>query len=92
MKQDEILGGFDSTNYTVERFKAPARDGVEVPISLVQPVGAPRNGTSPLLLYAYGSYGSSMEAHFRPEIVSLLDRGFVFAIAHVRGGQEMGRW
>jgi oligopeptidase B len=92
LKQDEILGGFDSTNYTVERFKAPARDGVEVPISLVQPAGAPRNGTSPLLLYAYGSYGSSMEARFRPEAVSLLDRGFVFAIAHVRGGQEMGRW
>jgi oligopeptidase B len=92
LKQDEILGGFDSTNYTVERFKAPARDGVEVPISLVQPAGAPRNGTSPLLLYAYGSYGSSMEARFRPEVLSLLDRGFVFAIAHVRGGQEMGRW
>ena len=92
LKQDEMLGGFDSKNYTVERFKAPARDGVEVPISLVQPAGAPRNGTSPLLLYAYGSYGSSMEARFRPEVVSLLDRGFVFAIAHVRGGQEMGRW
>ena len=92
LKQDEMLGGFDSKNYTIERFKAPARDGVEVPISLVQPAGAPRNGTSPLLLYAYGSYGSSMEARFRPEVVSLLDRGFVFAIAHVRGGQEMGRW
>ncbi len=92
LKQDEILGGFDSANYTVERFMAPARDGVEVPISLVQPAGAPRNGTSPLLLYAYGSYGSSMDARFRPEVVSLLDRGFIFAIAHVRGGQEMGRW
>lgn len=92
LKQDQILGGFDSANYTVERLMARARDGIEVPISLVQPTGAPRNGTSPLLLYAYGSYGSSMDARFRSAVVSLLDRGFGFAIAHVRGGQEMGRW
>ncbi len=71
---------------------APARDGVEVPISLVYQAGLEIDGSNPALLYAYGSYGSSMEAWFRPEIVSLLDRGFVFAVAHVRGGQEMGRW
>jgi len=92
LKQEQVLGGFDSANYTVERLMAPARDGVEVPISLVYRTGAERDGSNPALLYAYGSYGSSMEAWFRPDVVSLLDRGFVFAIAHIRGGQEMGRW
>jgi oligopeptidase B len=92
MKQEQVLGGFDSANYTVERLMAPARDGVEVPISLVHRIGIERDGSNPMLLYAYGSYGSSIEAWFRPDVVSLLDRGFVFAIAHVRGGQEMGRW
>ena len=92
MKQEQVLGGFDPANYTVERLMAPARDGVEVPISLVHRTGIERDGSNPALLYAYGSYGSSMEAWFRPDVVSLLDRGFVFAIAHIRGGQEMGRW
>ena len=92
MKQEQLRGGFDPANYVVERLMAPARDGVEVPVSLVYREGLPRNGTTPLLLYAYGSYGSNTEAWFRPEIVSLLDRGFVYAVAHIRGGQEMGRW
>jgi oligopeptidase B len=92
MKQEEIRGGFSSSNYTVERLMAPARDGVEVPISLVHQTGLELDGSNPALLYAYGSYGYSSEARFRPEVVSLLDRGFVFAIAHIRGGQEMGRW
>jgi oligopeptidase B len=92
LKQENIRGGFASANYTVERFMAPARDGVEVPISLVYQTGIERDGSNPALLYAYGSYGSSSEAWFRPEVVSLLDRGFVFAVAHIRGGQEMGRW
>jgi oligopeptidase B len=92
LKQENIRGGFNSANYTVERALAPARDGIEVPISLVYQTGLERDGSNPLLLYAYGSYGSSMEAWFRPEVVSLLDRGFVFAVAHIRGGQEMGRW
>jgi len=92
MKRQQIRGGFDPENYVVERLMAPARDGIEVPVSLVHRTGIPRNGTSPLLLYAYGSYGYSTEDWFRPDVVSLLDRGFVFAIAHVRGGQEMGRW
>jgi len=92
LKQEKIRGGFDSAHYTVERPMAPARDGVEVPISIVYQTGIERDGSNPALLYAYGSYGSSMEAWFRPEVVSLLDRGFVFAVAHIRGGQEMGRW
>jgi len=92
LKQEKIRGGFDSAHYTVERPMAPARDGVEVPISIVYQTGVERDGSNPALLYAYGSYGSSMEAWFRPEVVSLLDRGFVFAVAHIRGGQEMGRW
>ncbi len=92
MKQEEIHGGFRSSNYTVERLMAPARDGVGVPISLVYQSGIELDGSHPALLYAYGSYGYSSEARFRPEVVSLLDRGFVFALAHTRGGQEMGRW
>jgi oligopeptidase B len=92
MKQEEVRGGFDPANYSVERLTAPARDGVEVPISLVHRTGVERDGSNPMLLYAYGSYGSSTEAWFRPDVVSLLDRGFVFAIAHIRGGQELGRW
>ncbi len=92
VKREEIRGGFDSANYSVERLMAPARDGVEVPISLVYRSGMKLDGSNPMLLYAYGSYGSTMEAWFRAPVLSLLDRGFVFAIAHVRGGQEMGRW
>jgi oligopeptidase B len=92
MKREQIRGGFDPNNYTVERLWAPARDGVEVPISVVYRTGVEKDGANPALLYAYGSYGSSSEARFRPEVVSLLDRGFVFAIAHIRGGQELGRW
>jgi oligopeptidase B len=92
MKREQVRGGFDPDNYTVERLLAPGRDGIEVPISIVYRTGLERDGGNPALLYAYGSYGSSSEAWFRPEVVSLLDRGFVFAIAHIRGGQEMGRW
>jgi len=91
MKREQVRGGFDPANYVVERLWAPARDGLQVPISLVHRKGIERDGSSPLLLYAYGSYGSSMEAWFRPAVLSLLDRGFAYAIAHVRGGQELGR-
>ncbi|MCK9997387.1 MAG: S9 family peptidase, partial [Candidatus Krumholzibacteria bacterium] len=91
IKQQEILGGFDGANYKAEYLHVPARDGVMVPVSLVYRKGFEPDGTSPLLLYAYGSYGYSMDASFRSTRLSLLDRGFVFAIAHVRGGQEMGR-
>ena len=92
LKRKEILGGFDPDDYVVQRIWAPARDGVEVPISLVHRRGLTRDAANPLLLYAYGSYGFSTDPRFKPEVFSLLDRGFVYAIAHVRGGQELGRW
>lgn len=92
VKQQEVVGNFDPSNYISERLYASARDGVEVPISIVYRKGFTKNGKQHLLLYAYGSYGASMEATFRSDRLSLLDRGFAYAIAHVRGGQEMGRW
>ena len=91
-KEEEILGGFDKANYAIERLHATARDGTKAPISLVYRKDRfERNGESPLLLYGYGSYGSSIDAGFRSYRLSLLERGFVFAIAHIRGGQELGR-
>lgn len=90
-KQTEVLGGFKKDEYTSERLWATARDGVKVPISMVYKKGVKKDGSNPLLLYAYGSYGASMSPSFNSNIISLLDRGFVYAIAHVRGGQEMGR-
>ncbi len=91
VKRDEVLGGFDPANYQAERVYATAADGVRVPVSLVYRKGFKKNGSAPLLLYGYGSYGISTDASFDPFRISLLDRGFVYAIAHVRGGQEMGR-
>ena len=90
-KQQEVVGGYDKNNYVTERFFASARDGVKVPVSIVYKKGIVKDGTNPLLLYAYGSYGYSMDATFNSNRLSLLDRGFVYAIAHIRGGQEMGR-
>jgi len=92
LKQQEVLGEFDSENYHSERIWATAQDGVKVPISLVYRKGFQKNASHPLLLYGYGSYGSTMSATFSSVRLSLLDRGFVYAIAHIRGGQEMGRW
>lgn len=91
LKQQEVLGGFNADDYVSERLYATARDGVKVPISLVYHKDTPKDGTAPLLLYAYGSYGSSMEPYFSSARLSLLNRGFVYAIAHIRGGEEMGR-
>lgn len=91
LKQEEVLGGFDTTHYQTERLWASARDGMQVPISLVYRKGLGKNGKNPLLLYGYGAYGASMDASFSSSRISLLDRGFVFAIAHVRGGEELGR-
>lgn len=91
LKQDEVLGGFDSQNYQTERLSAPASDGVSIPISLVYRKGFARTGEHPLLLYGYGAYGISIDASFSAARISLLDRGVVFAIAHVRGGEELGR-
>jgi len=91
LKQDEVLGNFKPENYQSERIYAMATDGVKVPVSLVYRKDLKRQDTNPLLLYGYGSYGASMDPAFHPERLSLLDRGFIFAIAHIRGGQEMGR-
>ncbi|MXV17316.1 S9 family peptidase [Hufsiella ginkgonis] len=91
IKQQEVVGGYDAKNYETERLYAKAADGTLVPISLVYKKGFGKNGQAPLLLYAYGSYGSSTDASFNSSRLSLLDRGFVYAIAHIRGGQEMGR-
>ena len=91
MKQTEVVGGYEKNDYQSERIYATAKDGAKVPISLVYKKGFKKDGTQPLLLYAYGSYGSSMDPYFSSMRLSLLDRGFAFAIAHIRGGEEMGR-
>jgi oligopeptidase B len=90
-KRDEVLGGYDPALYRVERLMAPARDGALVPVSLVYRAPLVRDGQRPLVLYAYGAYGHIIEPTFSSARLSLLDRGFVYAIAHVRGGQDMGR-
>ena len=90
-KQQTILGGFDTAHYQSERIYATALDGVQIPISLVYRKGFKKDGTAPMYLTAYGSYGLSYDPYFSATRLSLLDRGFVFAIAHIRGGQEMGR-
>jgi oligopeptidase B len=92
LKEQEVLGGFDKNNYESRRLYVKAADGVEVPISIVYRKGIKLDGSNPALIYGYGSYGASMDASFRSDRLSLLDRGFVFAIAHIRGGMEMGRW
>jgi oligopeptidase B len=90
-KRREIPSGFDASRYEVQRRMAPARDAVQVPVSILLRRGTRFDGSSPLLLYAYGSYGSTTEPDFDSNVLSLVDRGMVYAIAHVRGGQEMGR-
>jgi len=91
LKQQEVLGGYNPQEYTTERIFAKAKDGTAVPISLVYKKGTALDGKAPLLLYAYGSYGASMDPSFNSTRLSLLDRGFIYAIAHIRGGEEMGR-
>lgn len=90
-KQQEIVGGYDPGAYTARRLYAEAQDGVKVPISLVYRKDTPLDGNTPLLLYGYGSYGITVDPTFSISRISLLDRGFVFAIAHIRGGQYLGR-
>jgi len=90
-KQQEVVGGHNPEDYTTERLWASARDGVSVPISLVYKKGFEKDGNQPLLLYGYGSYGSTIDPYFNSSRLSLLDRGFAFAIAHIRGGQMLGR-
>lgn len=91
LKQTEILGDFKSENYEAKRLWATATDGAKIPISIVYRKGLALNGKNPTLQYAYGSYGASTDPYFSSNRLSLLDRGFVFAIAHIRGGQELGR-
>jgi oligopeptidase B len=90
-KQDEVVGGHNPEDYISERIWATVRDGVKVPISIVYKKGFKKDGNGPLLQYAYGSYGNTIDASFSSVRLSLLDRGFAFAIAHIRGGQMMGR-
>lgn len=91
LKREEVIGEFDPDDYQSERFMATARDGAKVPVSLVYRKGIAKDGNNPLLLYGYGSYGASMDPSFSSVRLSLLDRGFIYAIAHIRGGSEMGR-
>ncbi len=91
LKRTEVLGGYDPEKYQAERRHATASDGTKIPISLVYRKGLKKDGKNPALLYAYGSYGSSMSATFNSNRVSLLDRGLVYAIAHIRGGGDMGK-
>jgi oligopeptidase B len=90
LKQQEVLGGYDPKQYATERLWATARDGVKVPISIVYKKGFHRDGKSALFLYGYGSYGAGMSATFSSGRLSLLDRGMAYALAHIRGGNEMG--
>lgn len=92
LKETEVLGGkFDKDNYQTERLWAPAEDGTKIPISLIYRKGIEKDGKNPLLIYGYGSYGATIDPYFSSVRLSLLDRGFIFAIAHVRGGEYMGR-
>jgi oligopeptidase B len=91
VKQDEIPSGYDISQYVSERIYATAADGLQVPISLVYKKDLVRNGSNPTLLYGYGAYGSVIDADFNSKLLSLLDRGFLFAIGHVRGGSDLGR-
>ena len=91
-KEQQVLGGdFDKDNYVEERVWAIATDGNKIPISIVYRKGLKKDGSNPLLLYAYGSYGVTMDAYFSSTRLSLLDRGFIYAIAHIRGGEDLGR-
>lgn len=91
LKQQEVVGGYNPEEYQTERLWATAADGTEIPMSIVYKKGIKKDGSNPTLIYGYGSYGSSSDPYFSSPLLSLLNRGFVYAIAHVRGGQEMGR-
>ena len=91
LREEDVLGGFDKNNYESERLFVAVRDGAKVPVSLVYRKGMTKNGKNPLLQYGYGSYGDTVYPEFDEDVLSLLDRGFIYAIAHVRGGSELGR-
>jgi oligopeptidase B len=93
LKQQEVLGGYDKTKYETMRIWATARDGVKIPVSIMMKKGTRLDGKAPMLLYAYGSYGYSMTPEFSTARLSLVDRGMIYAITHIRGGSELGeRW
>lgn len=91
LKQQEVVGGYEPDDYFTERLWAEADDGTRIPLSVVYKKGLKKDGSNPLLLYGYGSYGASMDPYFSSVRLSLLDRGFVFTLAHIRGGEELGR-
>ena len=91
LKVQEIPSGYDATRYATERLMIPARDGTQIPVSIVYPRGLPRDGSAPLYLYGYGAYGIAMEPGFSTSRLSLLERGFAFALAHIRGGDDLGQ-
>jgi oligopeptidase B len=91
VKRQPVLGGYDPANYVTERLEATAADGVKVPVSLVYRKGLKKDGAAPAMLYAYGSYGAPSEPGFASDRLSLVDRGFVYAIAHIRGGGDLGK-
>ncbi|MEQ9021690.1 MAG: prolyl oligopeptidase family serine peptidase, partial [Pseudomonadales bacterium] len=91
MKQDEVVGGHDPSQYTVERIMIEARDGRSIPMSIIYKKGFKKDGQGPFLLYGYGSYGHTVDPGFSSSRLSLLDRGFAFGIAHIRGSQALGR-
>jgi oligopeptidase B len=91
LKQQEVVGGYNPEDYHTERQWATATDGTKIPMSIVYKKGIVKDGTNPTMIYGYGSYGASMSPTFSSTLLSLLDRGFIYAIAHIRGGQEMGR-
>jgi oligopeptidase B len=91
LKQQEVVGGYNPEDYQTERLWATATDGTQIPMSIVYKKGMKKDGNNPTMIYGYGSYGASMSPSFSSTRLSLLNRGFVYAIAHIRGGQEMGR-
>lgn len=91
LKQQEVVGSYNPEEYQTERLWAAAEDGTQIPMSIVYKKGIKKDGNNPTMIYGYGSYGASMDPTFSSTRLSLLDRGFVYAIAHIRGGQEMGR-
>ena len=91
LKRQEVLGGWDSSRYVIERIEAPAADGTRIPVTLLYPRGTPRDGSAPCLLYSYGSYGLSSNVMFSSARFSLVDRGVIYALAHIRGGGDLGK-
>ena len=91
LKEKEVVGGYDKNEYASERVWAEGRDGTKIPMSMVYKKGIKKDGQNPTLLYAYGSYGYSIDPTFSTNRLTLLDRGFIFVIAHIRGGEDLGR-